>query len=315
MDPTLVYNIQSGTIWDWRVAVDLFAGGVGVGALLFSVALSRYGDARYRRLAQTAGVIAPFLVMLGLLFLFWKVGNKFNVYQMGINLAPTSLMWWGFLIQSALVAFGLLYAWMWLKPEANPGRSGVGLVAAFFAILVGIYHGMLLAVLTSHPVWASGSMVLLAVLAFASTGVAGGVLAHQLRMMFAGRADEEDELDVYVRGLKPVAGFLAAVLVLMLLNFFAWWVDLAFGSLQSRQALDAAMGVHGTLFILVGLGIGVVLPLALVALWYSRVRAGSPGAALSLMGVASLLVLVGGFVIRYSVVLGGQVALPIATLS
>ena len=56
MDPTLVYNIQPGPIWDWRVAVDLFAGGVGVGAFLFTFALSRFGDRRYQRLAQTAAI-------------------------------------------------------------------------------------------------------------------------------------------------------------------------------------------------------------------------------------------------------------------
>lgn len=123
MDPTLVYNIQPGPIWVWRVAIDLFAGGVGVGAFLVAVTLSRIGDRRYQRLAQTAAIMVPLLVMLGLLFLFWKVGNRFNVYQMAINLAPTSLMWWGFLVQSALVALGLVHAWQWLDPAPAAGSA------------------------------------------------------------------------------------------------------------------------------------------------------------------------------------------------
>jgi len=315
MDPTLVYNIQPGPIWDWRVAVDLFAGGVGVGAFLVAVALSRIGDRRYQRLAQTAAIMAPLLVMLGLLFLFWKVGNKLNVYQMAINLAPTSLMWWGFLVQSALVALGLVHAWQWLDPAQNAARNRLGLLVGLLALLVGIYHGLLLAVLTSHPLWATGSMVLMAVLAFVSTGIAGVLLAHLIRMLVSGRSDEGQDLAEYVNGLKPIRNILGITLVLMLVNFFAWWVDLSVGSLQSQQALAAAMAAYGPMFWLLGMGLGLIAPLVLGAWFLGKAPGRKPAMALSMMGLASLLILVGGFYIRYAVVLGGQVALPISTLS
>ncbi|MEN8130383.1 MAG: NrfD/PsrC family molybdoenzyme membrane anchor subunit [Pseudomonadota bacterium] len=314
MDPTLVYNIQSGPIWDWRVAVDLFAGGVGVGAFLFAIILARLGDQRYQRLAQTAAVIAPFLVMLGLLFLFWKIGNKFNVYQMAINLAPTSLMWWGFLIQSALVVLGLVHAWLWLDRASNATRDALGLLVGLLALLVGIYHGLLLAVLTSHPLWATGSIVLMAILAFASTGVAGVLLTHLIRTLVTGRGEEEVDLAEYVNGLRPVRNILGTTLVLMLVNFFLWWVDLSFGSLQSKQALEGALSAYGPMFMQMGIGLGLIVPLILIVWFFGKAPIKNPARTLSVIGLASLLVLVGGFVIRYAVVMGGQVPLPISTL-
>ena len=119
MDPNLTYNIYTGVIWDWRVATDLFAGGVGVGAFLFAFALWRFGGEGQRKLAQTASVIAPIAVSFGLLLLFWKLGNRLNAYQLGLNIAPTSTMWWGAFIQGAFVALSVVFAYRLLFPSSR----------------------------------------------------------------------------------------------------------------------------------------------------------------------------------------------------
>jgi hypothetical protein len=59
MDSILIYNIQTGPIWDWRVVMDLFCGGVGVGASLLAVAMSGSEDSHRRRLGQTAAFLGP----------------------------------------------------------------------------------------------------------------------------------------------------------------------------------------------------------------------------------------------------------------
>lgn len=308
MDPSVVYNVQAGHIWDWRVPVDLFLGGAGVGAFLVSVYLSRRHGAQARRLAQTAAFIAPALVIIGLLFLFSKLGTKMHVYQALLNQAWTSLMWWGFLLQGLLVALGLLYAWMWRRPETDPGRSPLALVIAAVALLVGIYHGALLAVLTSHPLWANGSMVLMAVFAFASTGVAAVFIADRLRGGSPGATGEQAVV------AYPLSRIMLWALALALLNFLAWWLGLAYGPLQARQALDAAAGSYGALFIWAGIVLGIVVPLVLLGLGSRRSAGEQPRVSMAMLTLACVLVLVGGFVLRFVVVLGGQVPLPVATL-
>jgi len=59
MDPSIVYNVQHGYYWDWKVALDLFFGGAGVGAFIFGVALYELWGRRYRRIPQTAAFLAP----------------------------------------------------------------------------------------------------------------------------------------------------------------------------------------------------------------------------------------------------------------
>ena len=50
----IVYNVQHGPYWDWKVAFDLFFGGAGVGAFVFGIGLYEFWGHRYRRIPHTA---------------------------------------------------------------------------------------------------------------------------------------------------------------------------------------------------------------------------------------------------------------------
>jgi formate-dependent nitrite reductase membrane component NrfD len=304
MESVLIYNVQAGPIWDWRVVVDLFCGGVGVGASLLAVILSGSRDSHRLRIGQTAAFVGPVMVVIGLLFLFTKLGNQLNVHQMMLNVAPTSVMWWGFLIQSALVLAGLIYAWQWRDIINHSGRQITGYCVGTLAILVGLYHGVLLGALTSRPLWSNGSMLFLSMTAFLSTGIAGALFANQMRGVVGGDAQSS---------LRPIVMALALSLVLMLIAIINSWVNLKFGSLASQQALAAASDAYSTLLVILGIGAGLLLPFVMLALmlW----RGAGEGFSLPVVVLACLLVLVGGFATRYVVVLGGQLPPPIATLS
>ena len=120
MDAEVIYNIQPGPYWDWKVAVDLFLGGAGVGALLFAVALDVVFKGRHRAVCQTAAWIAPVLITLGLLFLLLKLGRPFNLFSTYQNLAPTSPLWWGGIFQPLLVIGAIFYALMGLGLPRAP---------------------------------------------------------------------------------------------------------------------------------------------------------------------------------------------------
>ncbi len=90
MEPTLVYNIQAGPYWNWKVALDLFLGGAGVGALVFAVALEVVFKGRYRRICQTAAWLSPVLVVLGLAFLLLKLGQPQKLVLVFTHFVPTS---------------------------------------------------------------------------------------------------------------------------------------------------------------------------------------------------------------------------------
>ena len=313
MDPQVVYNVQAGPYWDWRVAMDLFLGGAGVGAFLFAVGLHVAFRGRYRRITQTAAWLAPTFVIAGLCFLLAKLGRPMHLWLTFTRFAPTSPLWWGGIFQTLFVAGSLWYAWKWRSEEPDPGRRVLAWVLTPIAIIVGAYHGLLLAVITARPLWNTGPTVVAALLAFATTGIAAVMLAHLLRMKFAGRLVPGEHLDKFLTDMRPVGNILLATLFLQLGTFFLWWLSLSFGDLQDRQALAAANETYGALFWSVGIGLGLIVPMGLLAMvtWGNgeRMRPTHAGTIL----LSSLCILVGGYFFRLAVVLGGQAPVPVPT--
>jgi len=315
MEPELIYNIQSGPYWDWKVAADLFLGGAGVGALLFGILLDETLKAKYRRLCQTAAWLGPVMIVAGLAFLLAKLGKPSHIYQMLINFAPTSPLWWGGWFQQLLIAGSAWYALKWLHPsEHDRTRTWLGRLLLPLAVIVGGYHGLLLAVVTARPLWNTGPTVVAAMLSFVTTGIAAVMLVHLVRMKIAGRLVESDHLNEFLHDLKPVRNVVLSVLVLQLGTFFLWWLSLNFGALGDRQALVAANASYGPMFWGLGIGVGLALPLLIGAFAVPRGRAGGPWVQIHTMAWSSVFILVGGFFFRLAVVLGGQAALPIATI-
>lgn len=306
MDPSIVHSVQSGFYWDWKVALDLFFGGAGVGAFLFSVALYEFWGRRYRRIPQTAAYLAPALVGLGLLLLMLKLGRPFNIFSTFTNIAPTAPLWWGGIFQTLFLAGSFWYAYLWRDQEPNSMRRVIGLALIPIAVIVGAYHGLLLAVLSSHPLWNTGPTVLAALAAFITTGIAAVMAVHLLRMKMEGRLTDGDHVTAFLNDLKPVRHVLVGALLVQLGTCFLWWVSLRFGDLGDRVALEVAQAEYAPVFWGLGIGVGLALPLILGA--YAVFREGQDTARLQVwaVGVTSCLILVGGLFFRLAVVLAGQ---------
>jgi len=313
MGPEVVFNIQAGPAWDWRVAMDLYLGGAGVGAILFVVLLDHWFQGRYRRLSQTAAWLGPVLVAFGLVLIMAKMGRPFNAWNNYTNVNLQSPLWWGGIFQPIVVVVGILYAWSWRDPDVNVRRRRLlGIVLVPLTVIVGAYHGMLLSLLNSRPLWNTGPTVIAALLAFATTGTAAVLLVHLLRMGLAGRLSDRDHVARFLDDLRIVRIILVTLLVTQLGTAFVWWLGLRFGSLDQQQALAAANAAYGPMFWYGGIAVGLVLPLLLggfeVLFGEARSRRGTQVVTIA---ITSGLILVGGYFFRLALVLGGQADLPV----
>jgi formate-dependent nitrite reductase membrane component NrfD len=79
--------------------------------------------------------------------------------------------------------------------------------------------------------------------------------------------------------------------------------------------LAAANASYGAMFWWLGIVPGLVLPLVIVAYVVWRGEANHRLRQVSLLALSCALILIGGFFFRLAVVLGGQVALPVPSLS
>jgi len=316
MESILSYEVQSGAAWGWKVVLDLFLGGAGVGAFLLAVGIHAGFRGRYRRICQTAAWIAPVLIVAGLVALLLKMGRPELMVLVFTQFAPTAPLWWGGILQTVLVIGTIWYALRWRSTDAadDDTTRRVGLLLMPIAVIVGAYHGLLLAVVTSRPLWNTGPTVVAAMLGFATTGIAAVLLTHLLRMKRAGRLADTEHLGEFLDDMRPVRTVLVAALVAQLGTFFLWWLSLAYGSLRDIQALAAANASYGTVFWWGGIGLGLVLPLLLGAYCVARKAGAGRQMEVNMILLTSTLILVGGFLFRLAVVLAGQSSLPIATL-
>ena len=316
MNTQIIYDVQAGPIWDWKVALDLFLGGAGVGAFLLAVFLDERFNGAYRRICKTAAVLAPILITIGLVLVMLKMGRPFRLFLAYTNFNPAAPLWWGGIFQPLLVLGAIAYAVTWRAGESrDSARKWLGRALAPVAVIVGAYHGLLLSLMVSHPLWNTGPTVVAALLGFASTGIAVVMLAHLVQMKMGGRLADKEHVAAFLDDMRVVRNILVGVLVLQLGTFFFWWLSLRFGSLQDQQALTAANETYGPMFWWLGIGLGLIVPLGLGGFAVLRGESSHRRFQITVIGVTSALILIGGFFFRLAVVLAGQADLPVHILT
>jgi protein NrfD len=308
METIVTFNVPHLVYWDWRVAADLFFGGIGVGAFLFAVLVDWRYKGKYRRVCHTAALSAPIFVVVGLLFMLTEMGQPMRLFFTFTVFQPKSPLWWGGIFQTLLIVGMVVYAYQWSKPLAGSRRQTIGFVLLPIALIVGAYHGFLLSLIRARPLWNTGPTLVAAVLGFITTGIAAVMFIHLIRMMVAGRLSQTEWVQEFLSDMAEVRNILGLALILQVVTFFVWWISLQSGLAPAQTALNAANAAYGPLFWYGGIGLGLVIPLALGA--YTVVYGGRAGVRLevNMIWLTSGLILVGGFIFRLAVVLGGQMA-------
>ena len=238
-------------LWDVRVSLDLFLGGLGVGAFLVGAVLY-YMDAKtYEGVLKKAFIIAPILVIAGLLLLLTELGRPLNVIKTLYAINPTSFMSIGIFLQSAFVAVALLIAFSMLTKGIKGISAKFVYVGATLAGLVGLYHGLLLTGISIEP-WNNAIPIIF----FISSILAGSSLVFLLNL---------SELDTVLQKFKiPV--IINMILTLELAAIFAWVYNLALTTASSKHAYDVLMGSFGLEFWGLSIVVGLLIPLALLTM-------------------------------------------------
>ena len=85
-------------VWDWRVSLYLFLGGLSAGlAIMTSILHVRKGGnlAEGERAAITAPLYVPAILSVGMIFIFLDLERKLNVFWFYLTVQPLSPMSWG----------------------------------------------------------------------------------------------------------------------------------------------------------------------------------------------------------------------------
>jgi len=315
--------------WGLPVILYLFFGGLGAGAGAVSASVllrSGGGDQSGPSfdIARWGALIAPPAVILGTGLLVFELGSFqaghwfrwINLFMV-INLSPMSLGSW---LLGLFILVSLAYAYTFFKASAKPGdeqhnlRKKLAWAMVPLGIAVALYTGILLGALPARPFWNSPILAMLFLISALSTGVAAILLARALfgKMLSADDETVENtsaENDSYLLTSTDLLLIGFEVLVVFL---FVMYAHLSVGAIE--VAVNVVLGGELTTMFWFGfVALGLILPVliemkyVLPTLLYQKKYQFPAGMEMLVCG----LVILGGFMLRYVVVIAGQVTGPV----
>ncbi len=322
--------------WGLPVIGYLFLAGVGAGAYTVSASVLLRGGGggfggKHFQIARYGALLAPLPLIIGTGLIVLELGTFQAAIAHGewtklfrwinlfltINLSPMSIGSWAL---AACIVASLAYAYTFWRPDAAPDDDMAGLRRALawigvpLGIVVAIYTGVLLGAMPSRPFWNSPVLALLFLISALSTGVAGILI---LKVIF-----DHDDGKTAPAGAPPTdqSEYLLASSDLLLIGFeivsiflFLMFAHLTIGAPAAAVKVILPGGSLAALFWGGVVLLGLVLP-ALVELYYvtptllHKRRYAIPRGMEVLVSVAVLL---GGFLLRYVVVIAGQITGPV----
>jgi len=302
-------------VWDWRIAIYLFLGGITAGVLVMSaIANLRKGKAAARDKAVAIKIpfFAPFILSLGMIFIFFDLERKLNSFWFYLSFQPLSPMSWGAWGVGIIIPVSFLYGLSVFPPEErnwlrldilknlserlHPHMRLLAKISFGLGIFLGIYTGVLLSALVARPLWNSAILPVLFLTSALSTGAAFVIIAA-------------DRTCVKVFFTKVDIWLIVSEIVIILLFFYSHFMSTA----PQRESIMPFFQLSGEYF---WYGISVILlavlfPLALVIklleVQEEYEEGDLPPAAELKMKLSAYLVLVGGLILRLALIHAGQI--------
>jgi formate-dependent nitrite reductase membrane component NrfD len=298
-------------VWHYEVAAYLFLGGLVAGVMVLSgvLLLRREGTEEGRSTALSLlPWTAPILLSVGMFFLWLDLENPWNAFRFYLVFRPTSVMSWGAWILLAIYPASILLAWrttplvLRRAVHEQAGRFGpraqaalealdcwiqgngkrIAVLNVLFGAGLGVYTGLLLGTMAARPLWNSAILGPLFLTSGLSTGAA---------FMLLSRLKDSERLLLGRIDMGLIAGELLLIGI--------WLVGLSTGGAASREAAALFFGgPYTAAFWTMVVALGLLAPL--VGEFIESRHHLLPGR------LTAVLVLVGGFALRWILVYAGQ---------
>lgn len=275
------YNVVHALPWGGAYAFYFFT--IGISAALFFLSSLSWFREEYVPLRRGTAYVSFVLLLVSAALLIGDLSQPARFFHILLvnYLNFASPLAWGTL---NLILFALVSVAYVIAVHRNhvPAGKALAIVGSLLAASLPIYTGYDLTVHQNRPVW---NTPLIPVLFVALSLVSGAAVAYLLV-----RGDA-----VLARVLRSIMLWSSAGVAAMLVSMMG---TTAYGGVGAELTF-MLMTEGGLGFVFVGLGmvIGTLLPIALMLLPQRRPQ---------MVAVAALLLLVGGFALRYSILIGGQ---------
>jgi polysulfide reductase chain C len=318
MDVTMTYSTQD--LWTWWLAVYLYTGGLGAATLAVTFLTDMYLKP-HRNLVLWGAGAGVVLLALGSAMLFWHllhhVAAIYILNPLVFVLQPHAWIAWGTQFIIWMMVWGVLYALPYARvtslfknmPVVNKVlewdpviklcdlvtrfHKFVGWMAVINGVGVAVYTGLLLQSFPAVALWANPGVPLLFTVSAFSTA-----MAFLLLIMYTVIKDAADEkIRVLYERIDLV---LISTELVILFSFFFYLQRGSESAMRSWELLFTDLG-----WLIGFIGFGLIVPFllelkGLVKGWTSHVP----------IITASVLVLMGGYLLRHYFMYAGVYAYP-----
>lgn len=302
-------------IWDWRIAVYLFLGGLTAGALVMSaIANLRKSkkEPKDRACCIKVPLMSPFILSIGMIFIFFDLERKLNSFWFYLSFQPLSPMSWGAWGVGLIIPLSFLYGLSTVPEELRdmlrfgflkklsaklyPHMRRFAALSFVMGIFLGIYTGILLSAFVARPLWNSAILPILFLNSALSTGAALVIIMarrNEVKLFFT-------KVDIWL---------IFAEITVLALFFYGHYTS----SEAHREAIMPFFTFSHEFFpywisILL---LSIIFPLAIV-LKFLEASHDNPAELTTFekfrMNLSAALVLIGGLIIRFAVVYAGQLS-------
>jgi protein NrfD len=289
-------------IWHWQIPLYLFLGGMAAGILaIAALYFIRGREEDYKTAVKITPFLAPVLLVIGLLALFIDLRHKLFFWQLYTNIRLTSPMSWGAwtlmvitpvsFIWCALNIKELFPKWDWkyqwlkeIEKFFNKYKKVLAWVMLIYAIILGIYTGILLSAFNARPLWSTSILGPL----FLTSGLSAGAAATLLL------SKDKEERKQFARIDLVLVGIELFLIIHMFMGFLA-------GTQVQIDAANMFLGGQFTvsfwIFVVI---LGMLVPAALEFMELGKFHIPTV--------VPAALVIFGSLMLRFIIVHAGQVS-------
>lgn len=289
-------------IWHWQISLYLFLGGMAAGILaIAALYFIRGREKDYRTAVRITPFLAPVLLVLGLIALFIDLRHKLFFWQLYTNIrlqspmswgawtlmviTPVSFIWCALHIRDIFPEWDWKFQWLYdLEAFFNKYKKTLAWIMLIYAIILGIYTGILLSAFNARPLWNTSILGPL----FLASGLSAGAAATLLLSKDKAERKQFARIDLVLIGIE----------LFLIIHMFMGF--LASTQVQIEAANMFLGGPYTMSFWIFVVILGMIIPALLEIMELGKFHVP--------VLMPSILVIFGSLMLRFIIVYAGQVS-------
>jgi Ni/Fe-hydrogenase subunit HybB-like protein len=289
-----VTGMNNQIVWGTPHVFAVFLIVAASGALNVASISSVFNNKAYKPLARLSGLLAITLLVGGLAVLVLDLGRPDRLIVAMTYYNFKSIFAWNIMLYTGFMAVVGVYLWMMMERKMNSFTRIAGFSAFVWRLILTTGTGSIFGFLVARQAYDTAIMAPMFIIMSFSFGLAIFILV----LMGIYKWSDRPLGDSILFRLKNLLGvFIASVLYFVMAYHLTNLYITENHGVERFILMDG--GIYTQLFWIVQIGLGSLVPLALL---YNP----STGKSRGWIGIASLLVIIGGMAQMYVIIIGGQ---------